>query len=194
MATQDERKRATRTAVLGSARQLFGIAGYAQVSIDQIAAQAGVAKGAVYHHFATKADLFEAVLRAVSEDVVTAAQAGLAGRTEILEAMQAGNRLFFEACADPATAQIMLRDGPSVLGWSRWREIDAAYFGGLVRAALAMAMGQGVIAERPIEPLVVLILGAIADAAIDCANAEDFAHDAELYLEALEAMLRGLRA
>jgi AcrR family transcriptional regulator len=193
MATQEERRQVTRAAIIAAARRLFGSRSYAQVSIDQIASEADVAKGAVYHHFATKADLFEAVLRAVSTDALASVQSGMIGQTDLLQAMQIGNRLFFDACADRATAQVMLRDGPSVLGWSRWREIDTEYFGGLVKMALSAGMSQGIIAKRPVEPLVILILGAIADAAIDCANSDDFAQAAETYLEALDAILQGLR-
>jgi AcrR family transcriptional regulator len=192
VATQKERRQATREAVLAAACRQFGERGYGNVTIDQIAAEADVAKGAVYHHFSTKADVFEAVLREVAAGIVDDVQAALAQQTDIMTAMRVGNRAFFASCAKPQTAQIFLRDGPSVLGWSRWREIDIGYFGGMVKNGLIAAMNLGAIAGRPIDPLVSLILGAITEAAIDCADKDKFGEASEAYVEALEAMLRGL--
>ncbi len=193
MATQEERREATRTAILASAQSRFGLFGYNNVSVDQIAADAKVAKGAIYHHFPTKADVFEAVLHDVASQILAEVQANLMQQTDILAAMFTGNRAFFASCAKPEFSQIFLKDGPAVLGWSRWREIDASYFGGMVRDGLFAAMEFGVITKRPIEPLVRLILGAVTEAAIDCANSDNFAKAAESYLEGLEAIINGLR-
>ena len=192
MATQKERRQATREAILTAACRQFGERGYGNVTIDQIAAEAEVAKGAVYHHFSTKADVFEAVLREVAAGIVADVQAALVQQTDIMTAMFVGNRAFFLFFAKPQTAQIFLRDGPLVLGWSRWRAIDTEYFGGMVKSGLIAAMNLGAIASRPIGPLVSLILGAITEAAIDCADDDDFGGASEAYLDALEAMLRGL--
>lgn len=193
MATQDERRQATREAILAAANRQFGQSGYGNVTVDQIASEANVAKGAVYHHFSTKADMFEAVLRGVAAGIVADVQVALSQQTDIMTAMLVGNRAFFASCAKPQTAQIFLRDGPSVLGWVRWREIDTSYFGGMVTDGLKSAMALGAITERPIDPLVGLMLGAITEAAIDCANKADFGEAAEAYVDALEAMLQGLR-
>jgi AcrR family transcriptional regulator len=193
MATQEERREATRAAILAAARLHFGSSGYGHVAMDQIATGAGVAKGAVYHHFPTKADLFEAVLQGVASQILAEVQATLMQQSDILGAMFAGNRAFFAACADPQFAQIFLKDGPAVLGWSRWREIDASHFGGMVRDGLYAAMEVGATVKRPIDPLVRLILGAVTEAAIDCANSTNFSEAAESYLEGLEAILNGLR-
>jgi AcrR family transcriptional regulator len=192
VATQEERRQATREAILVAAHRQFGERGYGNVTIDQIAAEAKVAKGAIYHHFTTKADVFEAVLRDVAAAIVADVQTALDRQTDVLTAIQAGNRAFFASCAKPLTAQIFLRDGPSVLGWSRWRRIDADNFGGMVKAGVRSAMALGVIAERPIDPLVSLMLGAITEAAISCADEDDFSAAAEAYVDALNAMFRGL--
>lgn len=193
MATQEERREATRAAILAAAQSRFGSFGYNHVAIDQIATDAKVAKGAVYHHFATKADLFETVLHMVASQILVEVQATSLQQSDILAAMFAGNRAFFASCANAQFAQIFLKDGPAVLGWNRWREIDASYFGGMVRDGLYVAMEVGVITKRPIDPLVRLILGAVTEAAIDCANSQDFAEAAESYLDGLEAILNGLR-
>ena len=193
MATQEERREATRKAVLRAARRHFGKLGYNNVTVDQIATDADVAKGAIYHHFPTKADLFEAVVEAVAAEILVEVQATLVQQPDILTAMFAGNRAFFATCAKPQFAQIYLKDGPSILGWNRWREIDAHHFGGMVRDGLLAAMELGVITKRPVDPLVGLILGAVTEAAIACANSKNFAEAAEGYVEALEAILNGLR-
>jgi AcrR family transcriptional regulator len=193
MATQEERREATRKAVLRAAQRHFGSYGYNRVTVDQIATDADVAKGAIYHHFPTKADLFEAVVQAVAAKILAEVQATLVQQPDILTAMFAGHRAFFATCAKPQFAQIFLKDGPSILGWNRWREIDANHFGGLVRDGLLAAMELGVITKRPIDPLVGLILGAVTEAAIACANSENFAEAAEGYVEGLEAILNGLR-
>lgn len=193
MATQEERREATRKAVLRAAQRHFGSFGYNSVTVDQIAADAEVAKGAIYHHFPTKADLFEAVVQAVAAEILAEVQATLVQQRDILTAMFAGHRAFFATCAKPQFAQIFLKDGPSILGWSRWREIDANHFGGMVRDGLLAAMELGVITKQPIDPLVGLILGAVTEAAIACANSENFAEAAEGYVEGLEAILNGLR-
>ena len=143
MATQEERREATRKAVLRAAQRHFGSFGYNSVTVDQIATDADVAKGAVYHHFPTKADLFEAVVQAVAAKILAEVQATLVHQPDILTAMFAGNRAFFAACAKPQFAQIFLKDGPSILGWNRWREIDANHFGGMVRDGLLAAMELG---------------------------------------------------
>jgi AcrR family transcriptional regulator len=193
MATQEERREATRKVILAAAQRHFGSLGYNSVTVDEIAADAGVAKGAIYHYFPTKTDMFEAVLQTVAAEIRAEVQATAVRQPDILSAMFAGHRAFFAACAKPQVAQIYLKDGPSVLGWNRWREIDANHFGGMVREGLLAAMELGVITKRPIEPLVGLILGAVTEAAINCANSEDFAEAAGGYVEGLEAILNGLR-
>lgn len=193
MAKQEERRKATRKAVLRVALRHFGKFGYHSVTVDHIAADAHVAKGAIYHYFPSKADLFQAVVQAVADEILKEVQATLVQQPDILTAMFAGYRAFFAACAKPQFAQIYLKDGPSILGWNRWREIDAHHFGGMVRDGLLAAMELGVITKRPVDPLVDLLLGAVTEAALACANSENFAQAAEGYVAALEAILNGLR-
>lgn len=193
MATQEERREATRKAVLRAAQRHFGSHGYNNVTVDQIANDAEVAKGAIYHYFPTKEELFEAVVQAVAAEIQAQVRATTVQQPDILRAMFAGNRAFFAACAKPQFAQIYLKDGPAILGWNRWREIDANHFGGMVRDGLLKAMELGVIAKRPVDPLVGLILGAVTEAAIACVSSENFSEAAEGYLEGLEAILNGLK-
>src|SRR5262249_4075484 len=98
MVTQEERREATRKAVLRAAQRHFGSFGYNSVTVDQIAADADVAKGAIYHYFPTKAHLFEAVVQAVAARIRAEVQAALVQQPDVLTAMFAGQRAFFATC------------------------------------------------------------------------------------------------
>lgn len=193
MAKQAERRAATTDAILKAGRRLFGDRGFAATTIDDIALLARVAKGAVYHHFATKEAVFAAVFDQVSRDLV--AEIDRATRTErdVLAAMVAGTQHYFAACAKGQTCQIILRDGPAVLGWERWREIDAQHFGGKFPLALAAAMDAGLIARQPIEPLARLLLGAVTEAAVACAGRADILKAGGEYSRAFKSVLEALR-
>jgi AcrR family transcriptional regulator len=193
MARQADRTLATRGAILATARELFGQSGFARTSMDRIAAAAGVAKGAVYHHFPTKEALFEAVFRDASLDLARQLSRPAAGSTDALAAISHGVRAYFAACASGPFGQIILKDGPAVLGWELWREIDAEHFGRLIPQALDMAMSMGLIQPQKVEPLAGLILGAMNEAAAACNASEDPATTGADYARAFETLLEGLR-
>ena len=193
MAKQAERRAATKDAIVKSARRLFGERGFAVTTIDDIAEGAGVAKGAVYHHFATKEAVFEAVFDQVSHDLVREVDHVARTENDVLTAMVAGTQHYFAACAKGPTGQIILRDGPAVLGWERWREIDAQHFGGKIPRALAAAMDAGLIARQPVEPLARLLLGAVTEAAVACAGRSDILKAGGEYSRAFKSLLEALR-
>jgi AcrR family transcriptional regulator len=193
MATQEERRAATQAKVIEAALRLFGEAGFDTVTVDDIAATAGVAKGAVYHHFKSKEALFEAVFERASADL--AGQIRRSARpADPLAALIEGARLYFEACAAPPFRTILLRDGPAVLGWEHWREIDARYFLSMLPATLERAMDDGLVPRQSTEPLARLLAGAVTEAAVACAAAEDPAETGRAYVRALERLVNGLRA
>lgn len=193
MVTQADRREATRKAIIDAARELFGAAGFASTTVDQVAAVAGVAKGAVYHHFANKEAIFGAVFEQASIEVV--AKVSEAGRLakDPLEGIVEGTRTYFEVCREGPFGRIMLTDGPSVLGWQLWRDIDREHFGAKVPSALAAAMKRGLIDTQPVEPLSTLILGAVTEAAIACANSDAPEEAIKSYIDALRLLLIGLR-
>ena len=193
MAKQAERRAATTEAILKAGRRLFGERGFAATTIDDIADAAQVAKGAVYHHFATKDAVFEAVFDSVSRDLVADIERTTRSEPDVLAAMVAGTQHYFTACAKGPTCQIILRDGPAVLGWERWREIDAEHFGGKFPRALAVAMDAGLIARQPIEPLSRLLLGAVTEAAVACAGRPDVLKAGSEYSRAFRSLLEALR-
>ncbi len=193
MVRQEVRRKATRAAILKAARTRFGRRGYENSTVDDIALGAGVAKGAVYHHFPTKKALFEAVLETVSEELAAHVLETASKETDVLDAMAKAIRVYFERCADSVNAKIILEDGPAVLGWERWREIDVRHFGGGVPIALQAAIDAGTIRKQPVEPLARLFLGAMTEAAVACASRSDFSIAANEYATAFEALLEALR-
>jgi AcrR family transcriptional regulator len=193
MATQSERREATRGAIVEAAKRLFGERGFAVTTMDNVATAAHVAKGAVYHHFKTKEALFEAVFDEVSQDLVAEVDRVARSEKDALAAMAAGTQAYFAACAHDATGQIILRDGPAVLGWERWREIDARHFGGGFPLALARAMDDGVIARQSVEPLSRLLLGAVTEAAVACSAGGDLHKTGAEYARAFRTLLEALR-
>jgi AcrR family transcriptional regulator len=192
MATQQERRQATRTAVIKAAHRLFGDRGFSATTMDEVAAAARVAKGAVYHHFATKEALFEAVFDQVSAGLLAEVDRVARSEKDALAAMAKGTQAYFAACAKDRTGQIVLRDGPAVLGWERWREIDNRHFGGRFPVALTRAMDEGLIARQPIEPLARLLLGAVTEAAVACSG-RDLQKAGADYARAFQALLDALR-
>lgn len=192
MATQQERRQATRTAIIKAAHRLFGDHGFAATTMDEVAAAARVAKGAVYHHFATKEALFETVFDQVSRDLLAEVDRVARSEKDPLAAMAKGTQAYFAACANGRTGQIVLHDGPAVLGWERWREIDNRHFGGRFPVALTRAMDEGLIARQPIEPLARLLLGAVTEAAVACSG-RDLQKAGADYARAFQALLDALR-
>jgi AcrR family transcriptional regulator len=193
MAKQAERRAATTEAILTAARRLFGTQGFAATTMDEIAEGARIAKGAVYHHFRNKEAVFEAVFDLVSRDLVVEIDSAARAEKDVLAAMVAGTQHYFAATAKGPTGQIILRDGPAVLGWERWREIDAQHFGGKMPRALSVAMEAGLIAKQPVEPLARLLLGAVTEAAVACAGRTDIARAGAEYARAFKSLVEALR-
>jgi AcrR family transcriptional regulator len=168
-----EQSQATRTALVQAALPLFAQRGFADVASEEIAAAAGVTRGALYHHFDGKRGLFQAVYEDVERRLVEdLAAAAMAGRNP-LEALHAGAQAFLDACEQPEVQRITLLDAPSVLGWEQWRAIGLRYGLGVIEATLQAAIEEGQIEEQPTRVLAHLLLGAIDEAAMLIAQADD---------------------
>ena len=188
-----ERAEATRAALVAAARELFAERGYAAVGTEEVVARAEVTRGALYHHFADKRDLFRAVHEGIERGLVESIAAQIGEARDPWELMLRGIRAFLDACTDPAFVRIALLDAPTVLGWREWREIDARYGMGLVTAALRGAMDAGVLRRQEVRPLAHLVLGALGEAAFLIAEAEDRRRAREEVEPALISLLEGLR-
>jgi AcrR family transcriptional regulator len=184
---------ATRAALVASARALFAERGYAAVGTEEIVARAGVTRGALYHHFGDKKDLMRAVLHDLSRELADASATAALKETDQWRQILAAVAAFLDACIDPAVQRIMMTDAPSVLGWDEWREIDTQYGLGLVKASLTNAMDTGLIERQPVDPLAHLFVGALDEAAMYIARADDSALARREMGESIERMLEGLR-
>ncbi len=194
MSRQATRSEATRARLIAAGRALFAKRGYADVGTEQIVRRAQVTRGALYHHFDDKRDLFRAVHEALEAEGVERIAEALAGAAtdDPVEAMKVAVRAFLDGVLDPGRARITLIDAPSVLGWAEWREIDARYGLGLASAALEAAMDAGRIERRPVGPLAGMLVAALGEAGIMVATADD-PGAARIDVEAaLEALIDGL--
>ena len=171
--TNAAQSEATRAALMAAARGLFAERGYAAVATEEIVRAAGVTRGALYHHFQGKKDLFRALYEEIEAELVQSIGAGAMSARDPVEALRGGAAAWLDACEDPAVQRIVLLDAPSVLGWEEWREIGLKYGFGLVEETLKAAMEAGLIENQPSRPLAHLVLGAIDEAALVVARAPD---------------------
>jgi|SRR6185436_3112350 len=185
---------ATRTELLRVARELFAARGYANVGTEEIVRGAHVTRGALYHHFEDKRDLFRAVHGQLADELLQQIVAQTAGSADAWEALTRGVQAFLDACTDPAVIRISHLDAPAVLGWAEWREVDAQHWLGLVTAALQEAMDSGVLRRREVQPLAHMLMGAMVEASMMIANAADPAATRAEVEAPLLALLEGLRA
>lgn len=163
---------ATRLALIAAARELFGERGYAATSLDDVAAQAGVTKGALYHHFGGKASLFQEVYEQVKHEVSDRVVSVFLD-PDHWKAVTEGCQLMIDAQLDPAVRRIALHDARSVLSWDVVHLIESRYGAVGIRGALRKAMNGGVIEPQPLRPLALLLAGAISEACFYVADAED---------------------
>ena len=171
--TQAERSESTRGALLAAGRRLFAERGYAAVGTEEIVREAGVTRGALYHHFHGKKDLFAAVYEQIEQEIAEQVAAGVGPGAGALETLAAGAELFLDRCLEPEVQQIALLDAPAVLGWEQWREIGARYGLGLIAALLTAGMESAEIRRQPVDPLAHALLGALDEVAMLVARAED---------------------
>src|SRR5437016_5167473 len=129
---KEEQSRATRSELIRVATTLFAERGYAAVGTEEIVRLAGVTRGALYHHFADKRELFLAVFEQLEGELLNAIAARVAGVSDPWEAMLTGMRAFLDVCTDPTVIRLSLVEAPAVLGWTAWRDIGARYPLGLL--------------------------------------------------------------
>lgn len=175
------------------ARRLFAKLGYGATATEEIVGQARVTRGALYHHFRDKQDLFLAVLDQEQTRLAGAAAAAVAAERDPWRAMMAGTAAFLDGCLDPAVQQIVIIDGPAVLGPERWRELDQTYYLDSLRQLLEAAVAQGLIDRQPVDTLAHLIFGALHEAAFLIARAKDKEVARRDVSDVLARLFEGLR-
>jgi AcrR family transcriptional regulator len=184
---------ATREALIRAGLELFTKRGYAGVGTEEIVARAKVTRGALYHHFADKRDLFRAVFEQVEAELMERIGASMEATDDPWELMLAGMRSFLDACEEPAVKQIALTDAPSVLGWPEWREIDNRHGLGLTRAALQGAVDAGTVRPIAVEPMAHLFVAALSEAAFVIAYSDEPRKARPEVEAALIGLIEGLR-
>jgi AcrR family transcriptional regulator len=191
---QDLRSEVTRQRLIAAARGLFAERGYAGVATEEIVQAAGVTRGALYHQFRDKANLFAAVAETVQAEIAERITAGAQadGPAAPMAALHAGVRRFLEVCADSAVERILLLDAPAVLGWQAWRALADRYGLGLLQHALQEAIDAGAITPQPVVPLGHVLIGALDECALYVARAEDPAAARHECTAILEQLLDGL--
>jgi AcrR family transcriptional regulator len=192
--SQVDRSAATRAALLAAARPLFAERGFGGVGTETIVQAAGVTRGALYHQFADKTDLFEAVFEAIEQDLTRrlGERIAAAGVSDPIQAMMLGADAWLDACGEQAVQQIVLLDGPSVLGWQRWRDISLRYGLGLVEGLLTRAIEVGRIQPQPVAALAHVLVGALDEAALYIARSDDQATAGEEARAVVARLVAGL--
>jgi AcrR family transcriptional regulator len=186
--TQASRRAATRAALLTAARELFAAKGFAGAGQEEIVQRAGVTRGALYHHFESKDDLFRAVYEEVETEVMGHIAEAAMVTSDPKESLRLGALAWLEFAADPAVARICLIDAPAVLDPALRRQLAEQYGFGMVRAVLQECMDAGQITPQPVDPLARIVLAALLEAATLVGEGADRAEIAAI----VEAMVDAL--
>jgi AcrR family transcriptional regulator len=189
--TQAERRAATRRALLDAARSLFAESGYHGTAAEEIVRRAGLTRGALYHHFEDKKDLFRAVVDEMEGEIDEEIEEAERAQSGLPEAVMAGYRAFIDAVLDPEMRRTFFLDGPSVLGWE-WREIDARHAVGKIEEGLEALIAEGFMEPQPIKSMARLINGVVLEAAFFVATSEDPQAARDEVWDAMERLLGGL--
>lgn len=191
---KSEQADATRGALVAAARTLFTERGYAATSTNDIVQRAGVTRGALYHHFAAKSDLFRAVFEQLEDEVTRHVAHEARAASDPFEQLRLGSRAYLDACLDPAVQRVVLLEGPTVLGWERWQEIEQRYGYGLVAGGVQAAMDDDLVDAQPVGPLAHVLFGALTEAGMVVARADQPELARTEMESAMDRLLDGLRA
>lgn len=170
-----DRGQATRQHLIEVATELFADRGYEGTSIEAVLERAGVSRGSLYHHFAGKERLFEAVVEAVHAQVgeATLAAAAASGATKPYGLLKAAELAWIRLAGDAVVRRILLIDAPTVLGWRRWRDIEERYGLGMLKTVLQEAADAGRVPAQFVEPFAHILLATGNELALVIALADD---------------------
>jgi AcrR family transcriptional regulator len=188
------RGEATRSQLLAIATRMFAERGYEDTSVEAVLREAGVSRGSLYHHFASKEALFEAVAEEVETDVGARTLAAAAGADGPVAALRAGSLAWIRLAGDPVVQRILLIDAPSVLGWERWRAMEEQHALGGIRAILHVIAGQGKLRPELAGTLAHVLLASVNEVALLVARAEDKETAMEEGADAIDELLQRLFA
>ena len=156
--SNEERSRATREKLVSAARRMFEARGYSEVAIDDIARAAGVTRGAIYHHFGGKQQLFKAVIEDIQDELADHVDRNAEKHDDPWDAFVAGWISFLEAAPTAGIGRVLMLEGPAVIGHRDWQAIDDSHFHQTVSVAVEYFMSEGVLPNQPVEPVVRVLL------------------------------------
>ena len=183
----------TKKLLVSVARDLFTTEGYAATTIEEITERAGVARGALYHHFASKQGLFKAVYDAVEAEAVNKVLSAAFAEKSPWDAVTAGLGAFLDACLEPSFRRIVVLDSVSVLQWEVWAGGVEHVELGMLRKVLAPLGTTPELTGTPLEPMAYIALGAIYGAALFIARSQDPERARSDANHILELVIEGLR-
>jgi AcrR family transcriptional regulator len=186
------RGEATRGQLIGIATHMFAERGYEDTSIEAVLREAGVSRGSLYHHFASKEALFEAVAEEVETSVGEQTVAAASGSAGPVEALRAGFVAWIRLAGDPVVRRILLIDGPSVLGWERWRAMEEHHALGLIRAVLQIIADEGKVRPELVGTLSHVLLASVNEVALLVARSDDKEAAMQAGADAIDELLRRL--
>jgi len=175
------------------ARTHFTDRGYADAALEEIVQEAGLTRGALYHHFGNKKGLFQAVLDTVQKEVAERVETQAAKSGDVWEQLILGCRAFITAAVEPKNKRIMLVDGPAVLGWEEWRKMDEQNSMRLLREQLQFMQQQGELRQVAVDALTHMLSGAMNEAALWIAQAAEEEQAYEESMIVISLLLEGLR-
>ena len=190
---RDEYSDASRRALLESARTLFTARGFAATSLDEVAADARLTKGAVYHHFENKQALFEAVLDELEEETVGAILGAAGAYDSVWEGGLAGLDTFLDKCLEPTYQRLCFQEGPVALGFVRWWECGERHEIGLIKALLQALRSDGLLDVENLDVLTRILYGSLAAGALAIARADDPKAERDAIRDVVVRTIEGLR-
>jgi AcrR family transcriptional regulator len=188
-----EQGQATTQNLVTVARQLFSQRGYAAVSTEEVVRTAQVTRGALYHHFAGKRELFLAVFEEAQREIAARIEQAALAAPDAWAGLLAGCRAFLEVSLDPGLQRLVMLDAPAVLGWEMWRQVDAVHGLSSLKAGLKELIEAGLIKSQPLDALAHLLSGAMNEAALWIAQSPDPPQALQEAMATLEVLLEGVR-
>ncbi|MER6505734.1 TetR/AcrR family transcriptional regulator [Nonomuraea sp. NPDC001636] len=182
-----ERGAATREKVLAIATRLFAERGYDDTSIETVLQESGLSRGALYHHYAGKDALFEAVLEATESAIGVKIAKAVRGIADPAAALLAGALAWVRLAGDPVIRRIVLIDAPAVLGWESWRAMEERYSFGMLKAAL---QATGAVPDDFVDLHAHMLLAAVNESALLVARGGDTATAEAAVAEFLRRVLK----
>ncbi len=173
MSKKAEKGAATRQSIVDGAARLFATHGFAATSIEAVLSQCGISRGALYHHFTNKEELFEAAFEALESRIVQRLSAHARAGDDPVGALRAGCAAWLDLAQDAEIRQMAFIDAPSVLGWQKWREIESRYGFGLLKAGITAANANEGVAKPFIDTYAHILLAALNEVGMMIARSPD---------------------